>query len=270
MMLNVISLGAGVQSTTMALLAAHGDLPMPDVAIFADTGAEPQAVYEHLRWLQSDNVLPFPVKVVSAGNIVEDMRQQAETWVPGRAAAAPFFTDGRDGRAAPLRRQCTAHYKIEPIIKAVREMIGLKYHQWGPREVTVRQWIGISTDEAHRMKPADVKWIENTWPLIDKRMSRSDCLRWLSDRGYSAPKSACTFCPYRSDAAWQQMKDTGGPDWREARYVDALIRRGLPNPKGGTGRLYVHRSRTPLGEVEFTDDRQADLFGEECSGMCGV
>ena len=60
-MMHIISLGAGVQSTTMALMAAHGEIePMPDCAIFADTGDEPQAVYDHLAWLMSGNVLPFP------------------------------------------------------------------------------------------------------------------------------------------------------------------------------------------------------------------
>lgn len=47
--LRILSLGAGVQSTTLALMAAHGEIgPMPDCAIFADTGWEPKAVYEHL------------------------------------------------------------------------------------------------------------------------------------------------------------------------------------------------------------------------------
>lgn len=33
-----LSLGAGVQSTTMALMAPHGEIgPLPEVAIFADT-----------------------------------------------------------------------------------------------------------------------------------------------------------------------------------------------------------------------------------------
>lgn len=40
--LTVISLGAGVQSSTMAIMAAKGDLPPVDVAIFADTGNEPK------------------------------------------------------------------------------------------------------------------------------------------------------------------------------------------------------------------------------------
>lgn len=47
--LRILSLGAGVQSTTLALMAAHGEIgAMPDCAIFADTGWEPKAVYEHL------------------------------------------------------------------------------------------------------------------------------------------------------------------------------------------------------------------------------
>jgi len=48
MRLRALSLGAGVQSTTLALMAAHGEIgPMPDCAIFADTGWEPQALGVH-------------------------------------------------------------------------------------------------------------------------------------------------------------------------------------------------------------------------------
>ena len=42
------STGAGVQSTAIALLIAEGRLPKPDVAIFADTGWEPAAVYQQV------------------------------------------------------------------------------------------------------------------------------------------------------------------------------------------------------------------------------
>lgn len=88
--LRVLSLGAGIQSTTLALMAAHGEIgPMPDCAIFADTGWEPQAVYEHLEWLMSGNVLPYPVHIVSAGNIRDDLLQAGGG---GRWASIPAFT----------------------------------------------------------------------------------------------------------------------------------------------------------------------------------
>ena len=69
-----LSLGAGVQSSVLALLLSRQyhdlgllDYPTPDCAIFADTGWEPQYVYEHLDWLESQ--LSYPLIRVSAGNI---------------------------------------------------------------------------------------------------------------------------------------------------------------------------------------------------------
>ena len=57
--LHIISLGAGVQSSTMALMAAAGEItPMPTCAIFADTQDEPASVYKWLDWLEPK--LPFP------------------------------------------------------------------------------------------------------------------------------------------------------------------------------------------------------------------
>lgn len=85
----MLSLGAGVQSTTLALMAAHGHFGSLDCAIFADTGWEPAAVYEHLRWLMSPNVLPFPVHIVSARNLRESLiaAGNGKRW-----ASIPAFT----------------------------------------------------------------------------------------------------------------------------------------------------------------------------------
>lgn len=88
-MLRILSLGAGTQSTTIALLVKHGELPALDCAIFADTGDELPATYDHLHWLTgcelvrwtddkgrprvhaqagawASGVLPFPVHVAQA------------------------------------------------------------------------------------------------------------------------------------------------------------------------------------------------------------
>lgn len=107
--LRALSLGAGVQFTTMALLAAHGEIgPMPHCAIFADTGWEPLAVYTHLEWLMSGNVLPFPMHVVSSGNIRAQLLEAGEgrRWasIPAFArtvtpsgAELPVFGEDEDG-----------------------------------------------------------------------------------------------------------------------------------------------------------------------------
>jgi 3'-phosphoadenosine 5'-phosphosulfate sulfotransferase (PAPS reductase)/FAD synthetase len=79
-MLNILSLGAGVQSSTMALMAAHGELPMPDCAIFADTQWEPKAIYKHLDWLEKQ--LPFPVHRVTAGSLRDGAISEAPAAYP--------------------------------------------------------------------------------------------------------------------------------------------------------------------------------------------
>ena len=85
--LTIISLGAGVQSSTMALMAAKGDLPPVNCAIFADTMYENSASYKYLKYLKS--LLPFPIYTVSKGNIKEDMLAAKGTT---DFVVAPFYT----------------------------------------------------------------------------------------------------------------------------------------------------------------------------------
>jgi len=265
-MLNILSLGAGVQSSTMALMAAEGELtPMPDCAIFADTGAEPKHVYKFLDYVES--LVPFPVYRVMEGEGLEVAVLNAT--VGGRCATPPFFTKSEEGRKGILRRQCTSEYKLKPIQKKVRELMGLNPGQRGPKEVSVRMWIGISMDESVRMKPNHTKWIENVWPLIDKGMYRLDCINWMKEHGYHEPsKSACYFCPYHDNATWQDMKDNDTDSWFRALVMDSTLRSGL---SGVTDDLYLHRSMQPLTECDFDPNRdQHDMFDNECEGMCGV
>ena len=150
-MLTILSLGAGVQSSTLALMAAKGEIkPMPDCAIFADTGAEPQGVYDYLDWLEKQ--LPFPVHRVMEGKGLKVKLNKSikeNTFAP-----IPFFSESDKESGGLLRRHCTADYKITPIRKKIRELLGLKKGERAGKEVRVIQYIGISTDEASRMKPS--------------------------------------------------------------------------------------------------------------------
>ena len=265
-MLNIISLGAGVQSSTMALMAAEGELtPMPDCAIFADTGAEPKHVYDFLDYVES--LVPFPVYRVMEGKGLE--RRTISALEAGEFSPVPFRTESAGSGGGMLRRQCTGEFKIKPIERKVRELVGLKKGQRGPKEVAVQQWIGISMDESVRMKPSRVKWIEHIWPLIEKDMYRYDCINWMREHGYREPsKSACYFCPYHDNATWQNMKDHDPDSWERAVKMDELIRNGV---RGTTEKLYLHRSMQPLTECDFDPARdQFDMFDHECEGMCGV
>ncbi len=255
--MNIISLGAGVQSTTLALMAAFGELPMPDCAIFSDTGWEPKAVYEHLDKLIK--FLPYPVYVVSGGNLKEDTINRSNS-TGQRFAAIPWHIRNPDGSRGMGRRQCTNEYKLRPLQKKIVELLG------GHPKSGAHVWIGISTDEAHRMKPSRVQYIVNEYPLIDKRLNRQECLKWLENKGWTAPKSSCIACPFHSDHEWRNLTKE---EFAEAVEIDKIIR----EQSGFKGHQFMHRSLLPLDQVDLRDAQelgQIDLFGNECEGMCGV
>ena len=264
--LTVISLGAGVQSSTMAIMAAKGDLPPVDVAIFADTGNEPKAVYTYLNYLS--NILPFPIFKVRKGNIKDDMLN-----AKGKSnfVVAPFFTQNKiTGKKGMVMRQCTNDYKIQPIRIKIRELCNVKKGKHFPKDKYVEQWIGISTDEIGRMKPARDKYILNRHPLIEAKMSRQDCINYLKKNDILLPeKSACIVCPYHNDSYWHFMKTERPEEFAEAVDFDKQVR---TITRKEDEQIYVHRSCKPLDEVEFDKketDKQLDMFNNECSGMCG-
>lgn len=241
--IRILSLGAGVQSTTLALMAAHGEIEAPDCAIFADVGWEPAAVYQHLERLE--RALPFPVVRVSAGDIRDSIA--TEKFDP-----IPWFVTGGMGR-----RQCTKVYKLYPIRRLVRQMLGGKTPRGG-----CEMWIGISRDEAHRMKRSTVAYISNTWPLIDAGLTRLACQVKLKGWGWDVPRSACCGCPFLSNNDWRQRRQQ--PEWPATVAISHRL--------AATGQ-FMHKSLLPIDQVElgtWEDRGQADLFGQECEGMCGV
>jgi hypothetical protein len=285
--MRILSLGAGVQSSCLALMAQEGlTKHKPDYMIFADTGWEPKFVYEHVEYLRKAITI-CPLITVERGNIREDLIKAAnpipgskeeEKSFAGRVPNPPLFAARQGGRVGMLYRQCTHDYKVIPIQKKIRELLGVKPKHRVPKDVIVEQWIGISTDEAMRMKKARLPWLESRWPLIEMRMSRMDCLQWYRDiKKHPMPgKSSCIGCPYHHNDQWKNMQKNYPEDFADAVEVDNLIRNGLKNSEA---KLYLHKSAKPLGEIDFLEPKkQQSLFGEtfdeefadECEGLCGV
>lgn len=267
--LRVLSLGAGVQSTTIALMMAHGEIAPPDVAIFADTQAEPASVYAHLAALRDQ--LPFTVETVSAGNLFDEILATSRG-EQRNDARPPFFVKNQDGTRGILRRQCTGDYKIDVIKKRVREILGVPPGRRVPQDKHVTQVIGISLDESGRMKVPRDKWQSNEYPLVDLRMTRWDCEQWLRRHGYPIPpKSACVFCPYRRVAEWRRLRDEAPADFARAIEIDEAIR--APGYVRLVGECFVHDSMVPLAQVDLStaaENGQPNLWDDECEGMCGV
>ena len=271
--LRILSLGAGVQSTVMYRMAARGEFEhTPSHAIFADTQAEPNHVYAQLDQLDRDHGDVIPILRVTAGSLEKNLYVGGE----GREGFAqiPAYLIGQDMSEGMGRRQCSFQYKIKPIERAVRDLLGLKKGERAQGRYRVQQWIGISVDEAHRAK-SDNRWLQRYYPLLfEKPMRRGDCIQWSEKHGYPIPRSSsCYFCPYHSDKEWVAIKRDYPDLWERAVTLDHDLRGGkMRAGKDLRGSQYLHPQRVPLDEVKLRGDHddQPDLFGNECEGVCGV
>ena len=190
--LNIISLGAGVQSTVLALQSELGEPLKVDGAIFADTGGEPKSVYDHLDWIESQ--VSYPIhRVMWKDGLTKALHASAKDKTTRVGEALHSFFLDENGKKGMLRRGCTEEYKIKPIIRKIRELLGLKKGQRAGKEVRVIQWIGISYDEIQRMRDSKFPYIQNYYPFIDSKTTREDCLEWMKNKGYPEPSTICLY-----------------------------------------------------------------------------
>lgn len=298
--LRVLSLGAGRQSSALAMMSARGELPKLDAAIFSDTGAEPQAVYDHLDRLEREVLEPagIPLYRVSYGNLGDDLLDL------DRLAMIPAFTLSPDGEQGMLGRKCTQRYKLSPILAQVRLLLGAtvsttpcrycdatgqRVAPWRarrgenivgicsvcrgtgeiervgqpPADAWAEQWIGFAKEEIGRVSnKGDTRYSRSRHPLIELGMSTEQCLAYLRHHGFtSVAKSACVFCPYRGNREWRQLRDDAPADWQRAVDFDEAYRHGA----GMNSDRYLHISCKPLAEapidrVRPSENHQIDLF----------
>ena len=283
---NVLNLGAGVQSSALALMAAHGEIgTYVDFAVFADTQAEPSEVYEWLETLQkliNDAPCPFPIYTVTKGDLTEAQLQIRTSHGKGAKPEGatyikkliPFFGRKKNGETVgAIGRSCTEDYKILPIRKFLRNHCGIKR---GQKNATITQWIGISWDEIQRARESRVSWMQHRWPLLETKITRADCINWMRQKGYpTPPRSACYYCPFHSDTEWRRLRDDDPEHFAKAVKLDHELRHKIKHHDKFTQmEVYLHNSCKPLDQVDFDNDEDKGQmtwdFQAECEGMCGL
>ena len=279
--LTFLSFGGGTQSSAIALLLIHHPekftekgLTIPANINFADTGAEPAPVYDHIEKMQKlleDAGYKFNI----CKNLDKDGNFKPLDDISARASTVPLFTRTPEG-VGMLKRQCTNEFKISPLTKFVRESLGYKPRQRVKHDIKL--WLGISTDESQRMKTNRVNWITNVYPLIELGLSRSHCVAlgqyYL---GYQVPKSACYFCPFTNHERWLSMKQNDPETFQKAVEFDRKVR-DLPTFGKSNYPCYIHSSGTPLESAVLDQPFIPGLFHsselrgflQECEGHCGV
>lgn len=265
--IHIISLGAGVQSSCMSLMAAAGEItPMPIAAIFADTQAEPKSVYVWLDWLEKQ--LPFPIVRVSKGSLWDNcIRTYFSSGTRSKitAQSIPAFVLNPDGTQGLMSRQCTSDFKVYPVSKEITKWMRLNHTR---RAI---KWLGISVDEISRVKDSRRDSVQNRYPLIDLRMRRHDCLIWMKKHKFpEPPRSACIFCPYRSNKEWRALPHD---EFQQAVRFEKELQNAMSAVTSMNGKPWLHRSMKPLSEVDLSTELergQLSMFNNECEGMCGV
>lgn len=178
---HILSYGGGVNSVALMLLLVREAAPLDEV-VFADTGAEIPETYAYLEVTRSfldGHGIPFTV-VSKRG--------------PG------LYDTSWNRRVFPsaIWRWSTRDFKINPILRHYRS---LGSH--------VNQYLAIAWDEIERMKRSRVDYVTNVFPLVERRLTREDCVGLIRDAGLPIPpKSACYFCPFSTMDRWRWLYET--------------------------------------------------------------
>jgi hypothetical protein len=230
----VWSFGGGVQSVAIGALVGLGRLPMPDLIVIADTGREVETTWATCEAMRERG---FRVEVASHDLATVDLYRDDTLLIPAHT---------RTGR---LPGYCSNEWKQRVVRRWLR--------QRGVLDCDL--WLGISMDEAHRMKPSGAEWLRHAYPLIDLRVTRAECHRLIAEAGWPQPdKSRCWACPYQSRSEWLSLTSA---DRARAEALDVQIRARDPD-------VFLHRFGLPLAEALAREDEQAQLFDGCDSGHC--
>jgi hypothetical protein len=250
--IQVWSCGGGTQSGAIAALIASGKLPKPDICFMTDTGRERSGTWPFVDGFIRPQLakVGLELQVVPASkfanlDVVYESDEGLTVLLPGYTTQA-----GQVGKLSPF---CSGKWKLDVAERFLRS-IGVE---------TARNWIGISHDEARRIRAQHRNWLELWYPLIfEVPMTRSACVELIRASGWmkEIPHSACWMCPNASDAEWLDMSTHYPLDFAKACELEADIR--LTDPH-----FYLHPSCIPLADVDFT--AQHSMFAERgCTTGC--
>ena len=289
-----MSYGGGIQSTAIAHLVInkHPALMsvtknLPTAFYFADTGDEPESVYktvDQTTTALSQVGLPlFVVKKESeyGESISEDILNRVTLGISRGGDIPPVFTRNPDGTQGHVQRQCTASWKVDVLERAIKKHAGLNLRMKAHQELgrIVEQWIGISLDEASRMRDPRKKWFSYFYPLVEMGWTRQHCVDYLDFIDVKAARSACVYCPYHSNREWVRLKNEEPEAFDRAVEFERKLHAIIDDGKtigGLTNKPFLHRSMVPVEQAvenyQEELDKQPDLFGfdDECAGVCGV
>jgi len=179
-MKHILSYGGGINSSALFFYLLEKQMPL-DLVIFADTGEELAETYdavERMKKLCEEAKIEFITCQSEKGNLYD------------------YYFKNKAVMSL-MRRDCTSKFKISPLRKTIRAKYG--------KAETFTFYIGITWDEFHRVRTSDVKYITNSYPFVDAKISRQGNIEILLKNGFKAVKSGCKGCIYNKKKTWVKM-----------------------------------------------------------------
>lgn len=258
--LRTFSYGGGVQSTAALVLAATGRIDFP-VFLFSNVGDDSEHP-ETLRYV-NDVAMPYAaangIELIELRHIRRDGNEETLykklTREGSRSTGIPIYLEGS---GAPGRRSCTADFKIRRIAKWLRQ-----HGATAANPAIVG--LGISLDEFHRAhRGEDQPFERRTYPLLDLRLTRQDCMNIIARGGLPVPpKSSCWFCPFHRIPTWQRLKRETPELFDRAIALEQTLSdrsEGL-----GRGKVFLTNKMRPITTVI---GNQLDMFDDEGGDTC--
>ena len=217
---HILSFGGGVNTVALMIVLVQEGLPLDEV-VFADTGGEAPETYQYLEivsgYLQ-EHKIAFRVVSKKARDLL------GTCW-------------HREVIPSVMWRWCTRDYKVKPIHAYYRSL-----------NAHVNQYMGIAFDEIDRMKDSRVEYVTNLFPLIDRRMTREQCVEVIEKAGLPVPvKSGCYFCPFNSMGRWEWLLEDHPDLFQKAIDLEEHSKH-FPNQRL-TDQVYRNRAKITLREL---------------------
>ena len=238
-MRNYLSFGGGVNSVAMMLL-------LMDEGMEFGPGKDCEAVYVWMPdWPETHEYLMmmeergYPITVLTAAKTIRGVR------------FGNLYEYAWENRMFPQRhpRWCTSDFKVKTIHKYVAK--------------PCQMLIGIDWDESLRARISSINDIENRYPLIEREVSREQCIEIIKTHGLPIPlKSGCFICPFQRVSQLRQLRRTHPEYW--CKLVE-LEKRNVNRPNKSDPRNF-YSWRKPVTEI--VNEPDAYLFEDMAYPPC--
>ena len=267
--IRILSCGAGMQSTALALMACenavhrvpvHPLVPVYDAVIYCDLGYEPPWVYEQVAFIQNAceaNGIPF--HILHTGLYEHYLQNFGER----RTCSVPFWSIGPDGKKAKMRRNCTIDFKITAIHKCARyELLGYKKYQRNrPEDLGAHEMhIGFSAEERQRIFDSYNPLFVNRFPLVEMGLTRPDNYKYVLEVwGLDTKASACCICPFHRNYFFKYLMDYHSECYNAVLRMDRLLEEKQPKT-AIKSQLFISRSRKRVELLKPANCNDAECF----------